>query len=330
MRISHTCGRAAVVDFRQLRYFVGIVDEQSISLAAKRLRVAQPALSHHVRSLEADLGVPLLVRGVRGVKPTEAGERLYAYAVNILNYVDEAADRVRRFGAEPQGLVTLGLPTSVALVLAVPLVEAVCRELPHVRLRLIEGMSGHILEWLQAHRVDFAMLFDVKGPKTLVTQALLTEDLYVVCPPGESSGKVSFAEAATFPLIVPGRPHGLRERLELAARKAGLSLNIKAEIDALPEIKLLVQRGVGSSILSLSAVREEREVRLVEVRSIVKPSLQRTVHLCQVKGRPLTHAAEAVRQITLRVVQDLVTQELWPGRPSSSLFSDRQNELGGA
>ena len=102
---------------------------------------------------------------------------------------------------------------------------------------------------------------------------------------------------------MPGRPHGLRERLELAARKAGLSLNIKAEIDALPEIKLLVQRGVGSSILSLSAVREEREVRLVEVRSIVKPSLQRTVHLCHAKGRPLTHAAEAVRQITLRVVK---------------------------
>ena len=83
----------------------------------------------------------------------------------------------------------------------------------------------------------------------------------------------------------------------------------------MPEIKLLVQRGVGSSILSLSAVREEREVRLVEVRSIVKPSLQRTVHLCHAKGRPLTHAAEAVRQITLRVVQDLVTQELWP-RPT--------------
>jgi LysR family transcriptional regulator, nitrogen assimilation regulatory protein len=78
------------VDLRQLRYFVGIVDEQSISLAAKRLRVAQPALSHHVRSLEADLGVPLLVRSLHGVVATEAGERLYAYAINILKYVDEA------------------------------------------------------------------------------------------------------------------------------------------------------------------------------------------------------------------------------------------------
>jgi LysR family nitrogen assimilation transcriptional regulator len=133
-----------------------------------------------------DLGVPLLVRGLHGVKPTEAGERLYAYAVNILKYVDEAADRVRRLGAEPQGLVAVGPPTSVALVFAVPLVEAVCRELPQV-----------------------------------AAQALLTEDLYVVCPPGARGGEISFAETAAFPLIVPGRSRGLRERLELGARPQG-------------------------------------------------------------------------------------------------------------
>jgi len=312
----------AAVDLRQPRYFVGIVEEQSISLAAKRLRVAQPALSHHVRALEADLGVPLLVRSLHGVKPTEAGERLYAYAVNISKYVDEATDRVRRFGAEPQGLVAVGLPTSVALVVAVPLVEAVCRELPQVQLRVTEGMSGHILEWLQAHRVDFAMLFESKENKPFATQALLTEDLYAICPPGASSQDVPFTEAAAFPLILPGRPHGLRERLELAARKAGINLNIKAEIDALPEIKLLVEHGVGSSILSLSAVREEKAAGLVEVRSIVSPRLERTVHLCQVKERPLTHAAEAVREITLRVVQDLVIQQVWPSRPSSSFLPD--------
>src|SRR5437763_908830 len=90
---------------------------------------------------------------------------------------------------------------------------------PYVRRAAVVVTSRHILEWLQAPRVDFAMLFDDKGPKTLVTQALLTEDLYAVCPPGESSGKVPSAQAASFPLSVPGRPHGLRERLELAAQK---------------------------------------------------------------------------------------------------------------
>jgi LysR family nitrogen assimilation transcriptional regulator len=171
------------------------------------------------------------------------------------------------------------------------------------------------------------MLFEANEQKSLVAEALLTEDLFAVCPPGNCSGEVSFAEAASFPLIVPGRPHGLRERLEMAARNAGVNLTIKAEVDALPEIKLLVQRGVGSSILSLSAVREEQAAGLVQVRSITSPNLRRTVYLCQAKERPLTHAAEAVRQITLRVVQDLVIQQVWPGRPSCSLLPDWQNEL---
>jgi hypothetical protein len=97
------------------------------------------------------------------------------------------------------------------------------------------------------------------------------------------------------------------------------ALTIKAEVDALPEIKLLVQRGVGSSILSLSAVREEKAAGLVQVRSIVSANIRRTVRLCQAKERPLTHAAEAVRQITLRVAQDLVIRQIWPGQPSSSI-----------
>jgi hypothetical protein len=107
-------------------------------------------------------------------------------------------------------------------------------------------------------------------------------------------------------------------------------LNIKAEVDALPEIKCIVQGGVGSSILSLSAVREEKAAGLVEVRSIVSPNLFRTVHLCQAKERPLTHAAEAVRQIVLRVVQNLVIQQICLGRPSSSLLPGWQNELRGS
>ena len=59
---------------------------------------------------------------------------------------------------------------------------------------------------------------------------------------------------------MPGRPHGLRERIEKAARAAGVMLNVTAEIDGLPQIKMLVQRGVGSSILSLSAVRDEWKI----------------------------------------------------------------------
>jgi LysR family transcriptional regulator, nitrogen assimilation regulatory protein len=308
-----------LMDLRQLRYFVGIVDEKSISLASQRLHVAQPALSQHVRALETELGVVLLLRGTHGVRPTEAGERLHAYALNILKYVDEAVDQVRRYGSEPRGQVAIGLPTSAALVLAVPLIEAVRRELPDVRLRLSEGMSGHILEWLQIHRLDLAMLFDFARSSSLIAEPLLSEDLYAICPPGTRSDDIPLTEAAALPLIVPGRPHGLRETIEKAARGLGLTLNVTAEIDALPQIKMLVQRGVGSSILSGSAVREEWRGRALEVRRIIEPGLERTVTLCHLKGRPLSGAAEAVREVLLRVIRDLVGRDIWPSRPQPGL-----------
>jgi LysR family transcriptional regulator, nitrogen assimilation regulatory protein len=308
--------RGDAVDLRQLRYFVGIVDEGSISLAAQRLRVAQPALSHHVRNLEGELGVPLLVRGAHGVRPTDAGTRLYERATGILKSVEETLDQVRDLGGEPRGPAVLGLPASVALVLAVPLIEAVRERLPRVRLRLMEGMSGTILEWLHGNRLDLAMLFDVAKPtRTLRTKALLTEDLYAVCPPGEDKGDVAFADAAGLPLILPGRPHGLRERLEKAAREAGITLNVTAEVDGLPQIKLLVERGVGFSILSLSAVREEVSGGRIGTRRIVSPTLQRTVSLCTLKERPPTAAAEAVRQLLHRTIRDLIERDAWPCRP---------------
>jgi LysR family transcriptional regulator, nitrogen assimilation regulatory protein len=302
------------LDLRQLKYFVGIVDDGSISLAAQRLHIAQPALSQHVRNLEETLGTPLLLRSARGVQPTEAGSRLYDRALTILKEVDEAVDLVRGYAGSPRGSVTIGMPTSVALVLAVPLIEAVRQELPEVHLRLMEGMSGTIMEWLHGHRLDLAMLFDVERSTVLRVKPLLTENLYAICPPGSSSGDIPFCEAAALPLIVPGRPHGLRERIEKAARAAGVLLNVTAEIDGLPQIKMLVQRGVGSSILSLSAVSAEWQSRSLAVRAITDPDIERTVSLCHSKARSPTRAAVAVRQILYGIIEDLVRLEVWPSR----------------
>lgn len=95
------------MDLRQLRYFVTIVEMGSFSRAAHRLRVAQPALSQHVRNMELDLGVELLFRSPQGVRPTEAGETLVRHARLILGQMEVAREAVRRGQAEPEGEVRL-------------------------------------------------------------------------------------------------------------------------------------------------------------------------------------------------------------------------------
>jgi LysR family nitrogen assimilation transcriptional regulator len=105
------------MDLRQLRYFLAIVEEGSISNAAKRGNVAQPALSVHMRKLEAELGAQLLVRGPRGVTPTEAGDLLANRARTLLSDMERSKEEVRSLGQEPVGTVRLGLPGTISSIL---------------------------------------------------------------------------------------------------------------------------------------------------------------------------------------------------------------------
>jgi LysR family nitrogen assimilation transcriptional regulator len=96
------------LDLRQLRYFSKVVESGSFSKAANQLRIAQPALSQHVRHMEEELGVRLLHRGAQGVTPTEAGDRMLTHAKRILAEFAEIADSVRGEAIAPRGEVRFG------------------------------------------------------------------------------------------------------------------------------------------------------------------------------------------------------------------------------
>src|SRR5277367_3621072 len=103
---------AGHMQFRQLRYFVKIVDAGSFSRAASVVHVAQPALSQQIAELEERLGVMLLQRSARGVRPTAAGEILYREASAILHQLDQLPSAIRPSSGEPEGTVSLGFVSS--------------------------------------------------------------------------------------------------------------------------------------------------------------------------------------------------------------------------
>lgn len=308
------------MDLRQLRYFVEIVEQGSMKRAAETLYVAQPSLSQHVRNLETELGVTLLTRSTRGVAPTESGVELLGYARNILSQVEQAREALRAGSADPHGTVNLGLPNSVSLVLSVPLVERAYHDLPSVSLRVVESMSGYILDWLRSGRVDLAMLYGIQRVPGITSRRLLTEDLYMIGPPaantpaGDCEDTVPLAALEAVDLILPARPHGLRELVEKAAREQSMRLSIRTEIDALTQIKALVRRGLGYAVLSHSAVYEELQRGELSARRIVSPGIQRSVYVAQPSDRPLSHAARATVELLVETAEALVRAGRWRGR----------------
>lgn len=303
------------MDMRQLRYFLGIVEHGSVSRAAEALRVAQPALSLHLKRLEEELGCQLVLRTARGVVPTESGERLAHRAAGLIAEMDGLRDEVRGVESAPSGPAIVGIPTTLGPLLTVPLALAVRRSHPAVRLRVVEGLSGHMLEWVLSGQLDFALVFGVEDMSGLVTEFVAWERLHVVGPLADplfvGRTAIGFADVLTLPLILPGRPHGVREEVERAALATQGRPQVVMEIDALDQIKTLVAEGCGYTVLSERVARFGPDAPRLSSLPIAAPEITRSILMAHASNRPLPAAARAAQTIARDLLAGLTVDGRW-------------------
>lgn len=306
-----------MIDVKQLRYFIAIAEEGSLSAAAQRLHIAQPSLSQHVLAIERNLGITLLERSQRGVSLTQPGEILLAHARELTVAMDRAIEAVRQSGVEPQGDVAFGLPSSIAMVLSVPLAETVRLELPKVRLRAIDAMSGYIQSWLEDQSIDLGMLYDISGVRHLAYSQLMTERLHFFAAPdawpfaSRAGTAVSLADLAAIDLVLPSPHHGLRVMIDRIARTQAVKLMVATEMDALGQIKTMVARGSGYTILAPAAALDFVERGELIMAPICEPEMIRPVYLVRNPAKPVTVASRELERITLEVIGDLVGRGIW-------------------
>src|SRR3954467_5066708 len=204
---------STIMDLKQLEYFVRVAELGSFTRAAVELDVAQPALSRQVRLLEVELRQTLLLRNGRGATPTEAGKVLLEHGRGILHQVQRAREDLGRLRGGLSGRVALGLPSSVARVLAVPLTRAVREAMPEAKLSISEALSAGLQEGLATGRLDIVVLYNAQASRELDVVPLIEEDLLLVrARPGglhedPPAGAVDLREVAKMPLVIPSRPN---------------------------------------------------------------------------------------------------------------------------
>lgn len=149
------------MDFRQLRYFLAVVDSGSISAAAEKLHIAQPAVTRQIQALEDELGTRLLDRQPRGVSPTLAGQQLLRDARQILADVDLAAERTRLAANGGEGHLRIGFNETYSLnsVLASSLREFRNRH-PGASLHVASMNTKAQIAALRSGELDFAFFYD--------------------------------------------------------------------------------------------------------------------------------------------------------------------------
>ncbi len=285
---------------RQLECFVRVCELGSISRAAEQLNIAQPALGLQIKNLEHDFGVALLVRSSRGVAPTAAGKILLGWARDILERTREVKKRLRD-AARPDddGVLSLGLTPSVTYLLAGTILEEAARRVPTLGLRILEGLSHVVVEWVESERVDLALVSVASEEGALAQTPLFRERLYLVTADrGGGDGPVPLADALAAPLAMPGENDALRRIVEAEARRLDLPLTVTFEIASIPAIKDLAARGVANAILPLGAVWREVQGGGLVARPVVEPALSRTLYLTRRRDREVgRNERELVRVI---------------------------------
>lgn len=288
-----------MLDLRQIQYFVCLYEERSVTRAARRLNVVQPALSMQINRLEKRLGIGLFERTARGMIPTSAGEAMYRLYLPILLDLKHANQQVMELSGKVLGKIAVGIIPSVTNSVLADVLRRFGTDYPDVEIRIDEAYSGTLIDWVVAGDLDFAIVNSARRKAGVATLPLIEEELVLVerRAPKSNLAPVPFKRLKEFALVLPSRRHGIRSIVDDAAEKAGITITPQIEVDALsPTLKLVSESKLATVLPAIVARKSATELPL-QTRRIIEPTLKRQLVCVFRAQRPLSRVITAFIEV---------------------------------
>jgi LysR family nitrogen assimilation transcriptional regulator len=307
------------VQLRHLQYFVAVAEASSFSGAAKKIHVAQSALSLQIAELEDAIGTVLLHRSVRGVQPTEAGKALLTEATLILRHLEKLPAIVRSTAGEIEGNVRLGMSSTLAGFLTGPLIDACRLALPQVNLQFYSGDSVSLSSRVDAGALDLAAIFEGASSATFKRNELFAQRLFLISrsPLDGRTGSIAQRELAALPLILPARPNSVRKIIDRVFEELNATPNIVTETDVFWSMVGAVQSGLGHAILPKGDFADVPGHATIAAL-VIEPPLYLTASIISRADAMPSAAVDAVRTVVMRFFTEYVRSKAAPGMEWSS------------
>ena len=272
----------------QLRTFREVAETLNFTKASEKLHLTQSAVSHQIKALEEEFGVPLFIRGKRGVILTDAGKVALEYAERILVEAEEMTKRVIGREKALVGRVRVAAATQALVYLFAPLFEEFmdANESIDLVFRTTVSTDQTIEDILNGFSdVGFASL-PVYSPNLDVIELFEDELVLVVGKKHRLAKmeKVSTEELARERWIIFERGASIRRSTDKFFKKVKFEPEMALESNDTYFIKLMVEHGLGVSLMPSWAVREEIETGKLEQIKIKKHKLRRSVAMVSLKG----------------------------------------------
>lgn len=265
------------MELRQLRCFASVYEEGTITGAARRLNVVQPALSVQLAKLEAEVGQKLFERGRLGLQPTPAGRRMYSLFMPILRDVAQARAQMAHLSKEISGRVAVGLVTSVTNSVLSNCILECSRRHPNIEVTASDGYSTAMIDAVMSRHLDIALINRPRTKIGLPTELALEERMVLVLSPqtNRKSAPARLNDLGGMRLVLPSKRHGLRGIMDYHFAEHGLDVEPHVEVDSLTVISDLVKATNWVTILPRIAVHHELAAGTLVAEEIAGPGITR-------------------------------------------------------
>jgi len=291
-----------VMDLRHVRTFVSVAELGTVSKAALRLRIAQPALSRHIADLEQELGLKLFDRVGRRLLLTGEGEQLLNDCRGLLNYVTGVGERAQDLRRGDIGVLKVAAtPLHIEGVFSQFLPRFVKRY-PNVQVKVSEGSGLEILAMLERGEIHLGQMLPYGVPLDdgqFGSQPLEPAELLAACHPSiipASRGTIEVGRLSAHPLLVLDSGYGLRRAFDAACRLAGLRPNLYLESRSPHTLLALAEAQHGVAIIASTFVARRYNLKIVRIVYRGRP-LREPLAVLWDKRRPLPRYATAFCQM---------------------------------
>jgi DNA-binding transcriptional LysR family regulator len=295
--MNETFSTSGLAELPHLTTFVRAAERASFTSAAADLGITQAAVSQRIANLEKDLRVSLFDRRAGRIALTEAGQRLYEYARQILDLHQQARTDLSGVHPAVSGDLAIAASSIPGECFLPALLTAFHADHPQVHVRATVSDSGSVMNDVDKGRASLGLIGQKADKSTLEARPIGSDSLVLVVPSGHpwaTRPTVPINALTREPLIIRETGSGSRCALEKSLARAGTSLadlNVSLELGSNSGIKDAVKRGLGVAFLSRLAVKRELDVKELWAVSVRGLRLTRKFYLVYHRRRPLSPAA---------------------------------------
>ena len=282
-------------DFRDLEQFIAVAETGSIARAAERCHTVASAVSKRLSDLEESFGMPLLVRGAKGVELTPAGHTFLARARSVLHQAEQLDEEIRRHAAGARGHVRVFANISAIVEFLPAALAAFLAKYPDIHIHLEEHVSTGVAAAVADNLADFGIMGSTAAVDGLAMTPFRNDELVVVLKPDHEMAQrdgLSFAAIVQQPLVGLHANSSLHHLLARAAADAGRPLNVRIRVTSFDAVCAMVAAGLGIGIIPKAAASAYAAQLRLNAIALTDAWAKRQLFICTRVNEPLPGAAQ--------------------------------------